>query len=331
MRFFSLAASSPAASHPAAAAPTQSARRRSRRPQRTATATATAAVAALAFASVLLLAALPAVANAHEDAPAAAAAAAAAAAPHGHHHHHHHHHAADGIGSNNGHNQVHAAHVKHLSSRSSAAAASATSSKLPSPSSKNKSNSKSSSNAGASVHDAEASSNRLGASMREGADGLSQVYSVKGGRATELVGSGVDTYYTSNSTACSRHYTVTATDTCDIIGHKTHTSTYQIMALNLEQTGPNCFGLEAGMRLCLGRFGSDCQLVHRVRNAESCTDLLRRYDISREVLIENNPNLDCGNIYDGLNLCVAPGRIAPPEPRGMYVARRSLAGETEEL
>ncbi|KAK0567027.1 hypothetical protein OC844_000461 [Tilletia horrida] len=330
MRFFSLAASSPAASHPAAAAPTQSARRRSRRPQRTATATATAAVAALAFASVLLLAALPAVANAHEDA-SAAAAAAAAAAPHGHHHHHHQHHAADGIGSNNGHNQVHAAHVKHLSSRSSAAAASATSSKLPSPSSKNKSNSKSSSNAGASVHDAEASSNRLGASMREGADGLSQIYSVKGGRATELVGSGVDTYYTSNSTACSRHYTVTATDTCDIIGHKTHTSTYQIMALNLEQTGPNCFGLEAGMRLCLGRFGSDCQLVHRVRNAESCTDLLRRYDISRQVLIENNPNLDCGNIYDGLNLCVAPGRIAPPEPRGMYVARRSLAGETEEL
>ncbi|KAL9937870.1 hypothetical protein V8E36_003415 [Tilletia maclaganii] len=247
----------------------------------------------------------------------------AAAAEHVHH----------GLGANNGHNQVHAAHVKHLDHAATSSKLPSTSTPLPASSSSSKkgksSGSKSSSKSQINKLSA---SNKLGAVMHTTAEGT-RVFSVNEA-ATELSGSGIDTIYSSNATACSRHYTVEAQDTCDIIGHKTHTSTYQIMALNLAKTDGNCFSLQTGMRLCLGRFGSDCQLVHRVRGEETCTDIVRRYDISRGVLLENNPNLSCRNIYDGLNLCVAPGRIVPPAPEGMYVARRSLgedaAAEEEE-
>ncbi|KAE8266115.1 hypothetical protein A4X09_0g6236 [Tilletia walkeri] len=280
--------------------------------------TSAVAVAALALTSVLVFASLPTLAYA--DHPAVKNQA--------------------GFGSNNGHNQVHAANIHHLhnahaKAASSAAASaskkgkgrlqSATSTKLPSAGATDAAGSANATDVAGSANDTEASSNILGASMHQDSDGA-KIYSIKNA-ATKLVGEGLDTIYSSNATACSRHYTVTDTDTCDIIGHKTHTSTYQIMALNLDKTGPDCYFLEAGMKLCLGRFGSDCQLVHQVRSGESCTSILGQYDISREILLDNNPNLDCANIYNGLNLCVAPGRVAPPEPRGMYVARRS----TEDL
>ncbi|KAK0553364.1 hypothetical protein OC846_002524 [Tilletia horrida] len=269
--------------------------------------TSTVSLAALALASVFLFSSASVAAAAAQDTGALARDPDL---------HHQRHHAA-------AHNAVHAAHVHHSSAPASSASTTTEKhhKKLGAPSSLPKSKSHSSKSAAVA-----AGSNQLGAHMREADDGSSKLYSV-GDKATELVGSGTDTLYLSNATACARHYTVQDTDTCDIIGHKTHTSTYQIMALNIDKTGPYCYGLETGMRLCLGRFGSDCQLVHRVRNDESCTDILQKYDLSRRVLMENNPNLDCGNIYNGLNLCVAPGRIAPPEPHGLYVARRSVKEE----
>lgn len=52
--------------------------------------------------------------------------------------------------------------------------------------------------------------------------------------------------YSSIDTACTRTYTVQADDTCDIIGQKTLTSTYQILAFNLPQAGASCYSLENG-------------------------------------------------------------------------------------
>ncbi len=56
----------------------------------------------------------------------------------------------------------------------------------------------------------------------------------------------------SNDTACTRHYTVQDGDTCDKIGQKTLTSTYQILAFNLLNAGSACYTLEIGAQLCLG-------------------------------------------------------------------------------
>lgn len=47
-------------------------------------------------------------------------------------------------------------------------------------------------------------------------------------------------------TACARTYTVQADDTCDIIGQKTFTSTYQVLAFNLPSAGTGCYSLETG-------------------------------------------------------------------------------------
>ncbi|CAD6926252.1 unnamed protein product [Tilletia laevis] len=302
---------------PSSSASASSSSSRQSRSRRTAR-TSAVAVAALA---VLVLASLPTAT--HADSPALG--------------HNNAHHAA--LGSNNGHNQVHAANVYHVKGAHAKAASASTSSASASASASKSGKGKkhagtstqlpgaeetaNTTGSGSAAIDSIASSNQLNALMRTSTDGLSKIYSLKHA-TTKLVGEGVDTIYSSNATACSRHYTVAEFDTCDIVGHKTHTSTYQIMALNLDKTGPDCYFLQTGMKLCLGRFGSDCQLVHRVRTDETCTSIVRHYDISRELLLDNNPNLDCPNIYDGLNLCVAPGRVAPPEPRGMYVARRSI-------
>lgn len=52
--------------------------------------------------------------------------------------------------------------------------------------------------------------------------------------------------FSSTDTACARTYTVKADDTCDIIGQKTLTSTYQILAFNLPSAGTGCYSLETG-------------------------------------------------------------------------------------
>ncbi|ETS59620.1 hypothetical protein PaG_06544 [Moesziomyces aphidis] len=116
----------------------------------------------------------------------------------------------------------------------------------------------------------------------------------------------------SNDTACTRHYTVEAGDTCDRIGQKTLTSTYQILAFNLLNAGADCYTLEIGSQLCLGRYGNDCQFVHRCSNSDTCESIANDYGISTHRLQDNNPSLDCNIVYEGLMLCVSAGSIRPP-------------------
>ncbi|EPQ32415.1 uncharacterized protein PFL1_00611 [Pseudozyma flocculosa PF-1] len=130
--------------------------------------------------------------------------------------------------------------------------------------------------------------------------------------AASLVPLGALAAFHSNDTACTRHYTVQAGDTCDTIGQKTLTSTYQILALNLLEAGSDCYTLEVGRKLCLGRFGNDCQFVHRCTNGDTCDSIAAQYGISQELLQDNNPILDCDIVYDGLVLCVTPGSVRPP-------------------
>lgn len=118
--------------------------------------------------------------------------------------------------------------------------------------------------------------------------------------------------FPSLDTACTRHYTVQQGDTCDKIGQQTLTSTYQIMALNLPQSGPDCYNLQPGAQLCLGRYGNDCQMVHRARNSDTCESIAGQYDISVDLLLQNNPTASCDQIYDGLMLCTLDGLVRPP-------------------
>ncbi|CAO1617824.1 unnamed protein product [Sympodiomycopsis kandeliae] len=129
--------------------------------------------------------------------------------------------------------------------------------------------------------------------------------------------------YSSNATACTRHYTVQDSDTCDIIGQKTLTSTYQILAYNLPKAGRSCYTLQTGADLCLGRYGSDCQLVHRARGNDNCYTITQQYGISEETLLDNNPSLDCGQVYDGLVLCVAPNVMRPPPVAALQASIRN--------
>lgn len=117
--------------------------------------------------------------------------------------------------------------------------------------------------------------------------------------------------FASSDTACTETYTVEAGDTCDKVGQKTWTSTYHIMQFNLI-SGPLCYGLEIGSTLCLGRYGNDCQNVHRVQGSDTCNSIARDFSISRETLINNNPSINCNNLYDGLMVCVSDGSIRPP-------------------
>ncbi|PWN45976.1 hypothetical protein IE81DRAFT_283481, partial [Ceraceosorus guamensis] len=117
--------------------------------------------------------------------------------------------------------------------------------------------------------------------------------------------------FASSDTACTETYRVVAGDTCDKVGQKTWTSTYHIMQFNLI-SGPLCYGLEIGSTLCLGRYGNDCQLVHRVRGSDTCESMARDYSISRDTLVNNNPSINCDNLYDGLMVCVTDGSVRPP-------------------
>lgn len=118
--------------------------------------------------------------------------------------------------------------------------------------------------------------------------------------------------FPSLDTACTRHYTVQEGDTCDKIGQETLTSTYQIMALNLPQSGPDCYNLQPGAQLCLGRYGNDCQMVYRATNSDTCESIAGQYGISVNTLLENNPTASCDQIYDGLVLCTLDGLVRPP-------------------
>lgn len=64
--------------------------------------------------------------------------------------------------------------------------------------------------------------------------------------AASLTAVRIGAQFSSNDAACTRTYTVIAGDTCDRIGQKTWTSTYQIIASNLGMSGELCYGLEIG-------------------------------------------------------------------------------------
>lgn len=68
----------------------------------------------------------------------------------------------------------------------------------------------------------------------------------------------------------------------------------------------------ASQELCLGRYGNDCQLVHRAISTDTCYAIASQFGISLELLQDNNPSLNCDQVYDGLNLCVAPAVVRPP-------------------
>lgn len=131
----------------------------------------------------------------------------------------------------------------------------------------------------------------------------------------------------SNDTACTRHYTVQAGDTCDRIGQKTLTSTYQILAFNLLNAGADCYTLEIGSQLCLGRYGNDCQFVHQCTEQDTCESIANAYGITTERLQNNNPSLDCNVVYDGLMLCVSAGSIRPPADQSINATDVKIARE----
>ena len=131
----------------------------------------------------------------------------------------------------------------------------------------------------------------------------------------------------SNDTACTHHYTVQDGDTCDKIGQKTLTSTYQILAFNLLDAGADCYTLEIGSQLCLGRYGNDCQFVHQCTNQDTCESIANAYGITTQLLQSNNPSLDCNVVYDGLMLCVSAGSIRPPADNSINATDAKIARE----
>ncbi|SPO27136.1 uncharacterized protein UTRI_10597_B [Ustilago trichophora] len=131
----------------------------------------------------------------------------------------------------------------------------------------------------------------------------------------------------SNDTACTRHYTVQPGDTCDKIGQKTLTSTYQILAFNLLDAGADCYTLEIGSELCLGRYGNDCQFVHQCTDQDTCESIASNYGITTQRLQSNNPSLDCNIVYDGLMLCVSAGSIRPPADKSINATDVKVARE----
>ncbi len=78
----------------------------------------------------------------------------------------------------------------------------------------------------------------------------------------------------------------------------------------------------AHQQICLGRYGTDCQLVHRCVSSDTCASLSAQYGIAEQLLQTNNPTLDCAAVYDGLMLCVAPGKVVPDSPQELRTAAR---------
>ena len=84
--------------------------------------------------------------------------------------------------------------------------------------------------------------------------------------AVALLAVSASAQFPSNNTACTRHYVVQDGDTCDKIGQKTLTSTYQIMSLNLPDAGPDCYTLEIGVVSAgMEREGGGIRLTERHR------------------------------------------------------------------
>ncbi|KAF8836213.1 hypothetical protein BDN67DRAFT_1005511 [Paxillus ammoniavirescens] len=116
---------------------------------------------------------------------------------------------------------------------------------------------------------------------------------------------------------CTRNATVAAGDTCDIISAKYNVSTsrnsrtvtysYQLAAVNAGIIDPACQNLAIGEILCLGLTGQDCQTTYVARFGQTCVDIAGSYNISKNTLLTNNPNLgqSCTKLYADEVLCVS--------------------------
>lgn len=78
-------------------------------------------------------------------------------------------------------------------------------------------------------------------------------------------------------------------------------------------------------QLCLGTWGNDCQLVYRATNSDTCNSIEAQHNITRATLKGNNPNLDCGQVYSGLMLCVTQGIIRPPSNSAVNITFDALS------
>lgn len=81
--------------------------------------------------------------------------------------------------------------------------------------------------------------------------------------------------------------------------------------------------------ICLGRYGSDCQTVYRATASDTCSSIASNFGISLSLLQSNNPTLDCNVVYDGLMLCVAPGKVVPDAPAGLNSSYLDLANKRQ--
>ncbi|KAI0635466.1 hypothetical protein C8Q77DRAFT_1255961 [Trametes polyzona] len=107
--------------------------------------------------------------------------------------------------------------------------------------------------------------------------------------------------------ACARNYTVVAGDTCDRIGAKTATPTFQLQTVNADKIDAACDNLFVGEALCLGLVGEDCNIVHVVEAGDSCFSIAEDAGTTVDIILANNPNVnsDCTNIGLGEVLCAA--------------------------
>ncbi|EIW56219.1 uncharacterized protein TRAVEDRAFT_22532 [Trametes versicolor FP-101664 SS1] len=106
---------------------------------------------------------------------------------------------------------------------------------------------------------------------------------------------------------CARNYTVVPGDTCDGIGAKTNTPTFQIETVNANRIDAGCDNLFVGEPLCLGIVGQDCDITHVVQPGDNCDTIAQQAKTTRQILLANNPNVNtaCTNINLGEVLCTA--------------------------
>ncbi|OJA13781.1 hypothetical protein AZE42_07456 [Rhizopogon vesiculosus] len=104
---------------------------------------------------------------------------------------------------------------------------------------------------------------------------------------------------------CDRTMTVQAGNTCDDISAAYNVSTYQLASVNNATIDASCDNLYVGEVLCLGITGQDCTTTHVIQSGDTCSSVSTAADISINLLLQNNPNVNtiCTNLYPGEVLC----------------------------
>ncbi|EIW56218.1 uncharacterized protein TRAVEDRAFT_50700 [Trametes versicolor FP-101664 SS1] len=106
---------------------------------------------------------------------------------------------------------------------------------------------------------------------------------------------------------CARSYTVVPGDTCNLIGAKTNTPTFQIQRVNADKIDAGCENLIVGEPLCLGIVGQDCDITHVVQPGDTCDIIAQEAKTTLPILLVNNPDINtfCTNLLPGVVLCTA--------------------------